>query len=514
MRRQIAPSMRWSTLESAMRALVPEAFGSDGRALNLVGPEWDTPGQPKDYCSPVDGTFLGTLPMMDPADARRAVRVAAAEGRAWGRVDLDERRRRVAECVGLLRRHRELIARLLVWEIGKPWKAATTDVDRCLDGVEWYLGELESMVAGRTPLGLVSNIASWNYPYSVLVHAVLVQVAAGNAVIAKTPTDGGLFALTVGLALARRCGLPVSLVSGAGGRLGEVLVRDPDVDCLAFVGGRNSGRDVFASLVNHDKRYVLEMEGVNAYGLWEFSDWAGFSAQLRKGWDYGKQRCTAYVRYVVQRRLFPHFLEAYLPVLRSLRIGNPVLVESAGAPLPDLDYGPLIHGRQALALRQLTDEALAGGAIALHAGALDPERFLAGQDTSAYLGPTALFGVPRASPLYFREPFGPVDTIVVVDQPEQLVSEMNISNGALVSTIATDDPAFAERVRHEVRGFKVGVNALRSRGDRDEVFGGLGESWKGCFVGGRHLVHAVTRGAPDERPYGNFRDYTRLPADR
>jgi len=64
-------------------------------------------------------------------------------------------------------------------------------------------------IAGSTPLGLISNIASWNCPYSVLMHAVIVQAIAGNAVIAKTPTDAGLFSLTIGFtwlaAVAYRC---------------------------------------------------------------------------------------------------------------------------------------------------------------------------------------------------------------------------------------------------------------------------------------------------------------------
>ena len=129
------------------------------------------------------------------------------------------------------------------------------------------------MLAGRTPLGLISNIASWNYPYSVLMHSVLVKALAGNAVIAKTPTDGGLFSLTIGFALARRCGLPVSLVSGSGGALSESLVRNQDVDALAFVGGKSSGRDIAASLYDRDKRYMLEMEGVNCNGIWDYSNY-------------------------------------------------------------------------------------------------------------------------------------------------------------------------------------------------------------------------------------------------
>jgi len=80
--------------------------------------------------------------------------------------------------------------------------------------------------------------------------------------------------------------------------------------------------------------------------------------------------------------------------------------------------------------------------------------------------------------------------------------------------VATDDPAVGRAISAELRAFKVGVNQMRSRGDRAESFGGIGQSWKGCFVGGEHLVRAVTLGPPSERLAGNFPDYTALPEER
>jgi acyl-CoA reductase-like NAD-dependent aldehyde dehydrogenase len=130
------------------------------------------------------------------------------------------------------------------------------------------------------------------------------------------------------------------------------------------------------------------------------------------------------------------------------------------------------------------------------------------------MAPIALLNVPRNCRLHHNEPFGPIDTIVIVDSIEELISEMNISNGNLVSSIATDDPKLGQMIAGELRAFKVGINRMRSRGDREEVFGGMGASWKGCFVGGKYLVEAVTVGAPGERLYGNFPDYTLLPEQR
>jgi acyl-CoA reductase-like NAD-dependent aldehyde dehydrogenase len=510
---QIASIADWAPLFQRFKAEVPEALTSDGRVLNLIEGEWKEPGFGRHYESPVDGRSLGRIPMIELEVARRAVRFAKAEAANWASLDLDRRRQQVALCLEGLRKQRELIALLLIWEIGKPYAQALTDIDRCISGVEWYIENIEGLLDGRTPVGLISNIASWNYPMSVLMHAVLAQVLAGNACISKTPTDGGLYALTLAHAIARRCGLPVSLVSGSGGQLSEALVRNEYVDCLAFVGGKTNGGVIASSLYDEKKRYMLEMEGVNAYGVWQFSDWPKLADQLKKGFDYGKQRCTAYVRYVVQRELFPRFLEMYLPVLRSLRYGNPVLVENENDPLPKLDFGPLINSKKVEELRVLYTEALGKGAISLFEGSNPDSMIFPHQDTSAYFAPTALLNIPRSSKLYHNEPFGPIDTIVVVDHLPELISEMNVSNGNLVSSIATDDPSIAKQVAEQSRSFKMGINTIRSRGDKDEVFGGIGQSWKGCFVGGKYLVLAVTQGAENEKLYGNFPSYTLLPLE-
>jgi acyl-CoA reductase-like NAD-dependent aldehyde dehydrogenase len=102
----------------------------------------------------------------------------------------------------------------------------------------------------------------------------------------------------------------------------------------------------------------------------------------------------------------------------------------------------------------------------------------------------------------------------VVDTQAELVAAMNVSNGSLVASIATDDAEMGDRVSEELLAFKVGINKPRSRGDREEVFGGLGASWKGAFVGGDLLVHALTYGpeGPDEELFGNFPSYSRLPS--
>jgi acyl-CoA reductase-like NAD-dependent aldehyde dehydrogenase len=507
----LKPGTSWSDTYARCVAIAPEAFDED-RVRNLWGGQWHRDGAPLSATSPIDGTAIAGPPMLSADTAEEAVRAAMIEHRAWREVPLPERAARVTVALDALTEHRDLLAMLLVWEIGKPWRTACADVDRCIDGVRWYMEEIGPMMEGRVPLdGPVSNIASWNYPMSVLAHAMLVQALAGNAVIAKTPTDGGLCCLTLAAALLKRAGLPITLVSGSGSALSPALVRAPEIGCVSFVGGRDTGAAVATALADVGKRHVLEQEGLNCWGVWEYGDFDTLSAQIRKTFDYAKQRCTAYPRFVVQRALFDRFLSAYLPAIQSVRFGHPLAVAAPDDPLPDLDFGPLINAAKAKELTGQVDEAIARGGVPLLRGSLDEAHLIDGQDTSAYFAPVSILGPPPRSPLFHAEPFGPVDTIVLVDTEAELLAAMNASNGALVATISCDDERTARRLAGEVRAFKVGINRPRSRGDREELFGGLGASWRGAFVGGRLLVHAVTQGPSGERLPGNFPDYTLLP---
>jgi acyl-CoA reductase-like NAD-dependent aldehyde dehydrogenase len=130
-------------------------------------------------------------------------------------------------------------------------------------------------------------------------------------------------------------------------------VRAPEIGCVSFVGGRDTGADVAHTVAGLGKRHILEQEGLNTWGVWDFSGRERLAAVIPKLFDYGKQRCTAYPRFVVQRSLFDAFLAAYLPAVRSVRVGHPLAVTDPADPLPELDFGPLINAAKA---KELTDQ--------------------------------------------------------------------------------------------------------------------------------------------------------------
>ena len=510
----LLPEAEWDTLKARLRSEFPEIIDDQGDVLNLMNGKWQEQGNKKLFSSCIDGTILGHYPMINANMCKDAVKYASQSHPDWRRLDLEKRKELIGKTVDEIEQYKKLIAYLLVWEIGKPYKQALDGVERCVSGLRWYIDNIDEMLGDREPVGLVSNIASWNYPISVLVHACLIQALCGNSIIAKTPSDGGLFSLSVCFALAHRNHLPFSLVSGSGGVLSEALVTHELVDCLSYVGGKSNGKAIAQALYKRDKRYMLEMEGVNSYGVWDFSDWDTLAKQIKSGFKYGKQRCTSYVRFVVQSHLLPDFLEMYLSVLKSLEYGHPLLVREGETEPPDLDFGPLINSRKASDANVMLSDAIGKGAAAIYQGKLDESKFLPHQDISAYFPPASLLNLPKNAILYHNEPFAPLDSVILVDSKEELVSEMNVSNGALVASIACDDATEAEEISHQLRGFKVGINAIKSRGDNEAPFGGIGESWKGCFVGGKYLVEAVTKGDPGEKLYGNFPEYTQLPYER
>jgi acyl-CoA reductase-like NAD-dependent aldehyde dehydrogenase len=506
----LKPGTSWSETYSRCLSAAPEAFGPD-HLRNLANGEWSDTGRRVPHLSPIDGTAMVGPSVVDAQTAVDAIHYACGTHRDWSRTPLRRRLDLVGEAVALMAAQRDLLALLLVHEIGKPWRLALADVDRCLDGVRWYIEVIEDQLAAfghpRGPLpGPVSNIASWNYPMSVQIHAELVQLLCGNAVVAKTPSQGGFHCLTLAHALLHRVGLPVTLLSGEGAEIGEALVRTPGIGAIAFVGGRATGRRAAISMADPRLRHIYEQEGLNALGVWDYSDWDTLTAQITKSFEYAKQRCTAYPRFVVQRGLFPDFYEAYRRGVAGVRFGNPLAVAAPDDPLPELTFGPVINAAKAARLRGQLDEALGGGAVPLHLGSLNDAWLPDDQDAGAYSPPACVLAPATSWSLHHSEPFGPLDSVVIVDSEAELIGAMNISNGSLVATISTDDLDFAEQLRTQIQAFKVGINTLRSRGDREEVFGGLGQSWNGAFVGGELLVQALTYGpdGPDEDLYGNY----------
>ena len=193
---------------------------------------------------------------------------------------------------------------------------------------------------------------------------MLVQALAGNAVIAKTPTDGGLACLTLACALAAREGLPITLVSGSGAELSPALVRSPEIGCVSFVGGRDTGGRVATAVADLGKRHILEQEGLNCWGIWKYGDWEPLTAadpqdlRLRQAALHGLPPLRGPAR-AVRTSSWPRTCRPSAASGSATRWPW----SAPDDPLPELDFGPLINDAKAKELADQIDEAMAAGAV-------------------------------------------------------------------------------------------------------------------------------------------------------
>ncbi len=138
---QLKSGTSWADTYARCILAAPEAFAAD-RLLNLVRGGWQAVGVPGEHTTPIDGSPIPGPPRVGIEEATAAVEFAIAEHHSWSKTPLDERAARVSAAVDALADQRDLLALLLVWEIGKPWRLACADVDRALDGVRWYLDKI------------------------------------------------------------------------------------------------------------------------------------------------------------------------------------------------------------------------------------------------------------------------------------------------------------------------------------------------------------------------------------
>ena len=511
------PGTSWSEIYSKCVSAAPEAFGPE-HLRNLTRGNWSDTGRRVPHVSPIDGSPMVGPSIVDARFAVEAVEYTSGAHQDWSRIPLDQRRELVSEALELLTAERDLLALLLVWEIGKPWRLALADVDRCLDGVRWYVEEIERQLGGfghrRDPLpGPVSNIASWNYPMSVQVHAELVQLLAGNAVVAKTPEPGRLPLPDPGPrphAPGRPAGDPAL---GRGppsrrgahpqrGHRGPGLRRRPG---QRAAGRRLPGRHAAGATCSSRRASTPGASGTSPSGHL-------LAQHLRKGFEYAKQRCTAYPRFVVQRRLF-HRLPGRLPAGRGevVRFGHPLAVADRRRPFPRprLRSGHPRHQGRTTCAGQLDEARDAVAASRCYRGSSATAAcFLDAQDDRAPTWPPAC--VLAAGH-------------VVVAPPRRAVRPARLGGPRRHRGRAGGGHERQQRLpgrhhRHRRPGLRRAGRRGSSRPSRSastrraagatarRSSAGSGQSWKGAFVGGDLLVQAVTYGpnGADEDLYGNY----------
>ncbi len=395
---------------------------------------------PLSIVSPVDGSSISVGSYLSFVEASERLARAEVAQRTF-------RKTSVVERVALLRRFLDAFdaradenARQVSIAMGKPlaqakgeiagmrartealcWQAPLTLADQTLPAKD----RLERFIR-REPLGVVLDIAAWNYPYVVAINVVAPAVLAGNAVLIKhAPQTAWVEHDTVQELLATR-------------RIAHV----------GFTGSVRGGQEVYSRVAATGFASCgLEMGGKDAAIVLEDADVTQTAVSLCDGAFYNAgQSCCAVERIYVPQKMLGAFVEAFVTETHRLKLGNPL---EEGTTL-----GPVVSESAARRIDDQVDCAVSGGAKVVS----DPRMFYATKASPCYLAPRVLTNVDHTMDLMTEESFGPVIGIMPYGSEGEAIRLANDSRYGLTASIWTKDQERALAVADQLEVGTVYMN--------------------------------------------------------
>jgi acyl-CoA reductase-like NAD-dependent aldehyde dehydrogenase len=446
----------------------------------------------------VDDPFTGEvaceLPLATEAAAMAAVDRAAAAQRAFARTPVRERAALVTRFAEALVARREEVARDISRQMGKPIAEARGEVGTCAARALHLASIAEETLAderlpekagferfiAREPLGVVVDVAPWNYPLLTAVNVVAAAVLAGNAVVLKhsgrTPQCAGHFARAF-----REAGAPEGLVEPlvAGHAVVAKVLARPEVGLAALTGSNAAGREVHRAAAARLLPVVLELGGKDAAYVAEDADLPFAAPNLAEGAFYNAgQSCCGVKRVYVHRKVHGDFLAALLEAAKAWVPGDPSRDETT--------FGPLATPDAADGLARQVDEARARGARVLTGG----ERATVSGRGRFFL-PTIVEGARRDLSIVQEESFGPVVVVERVEDDAEAVRRVNDSRYGLSASLWTRSEARAVALGRQLAAGTVFMNRCDYL---DPALPWVG--WKESGLGlslSRHGLLALTR---------------------
>lgn len=428
-----------------------------------------------------------------------AVARATAAQRVWARLGVTDRAAALLRLHDLVLARREALMGLVADATGKSRRDAFLEVAAVLTVARFYgyaapgmLRPRRRSVSGvfvpgflagverRVPVGVVANVAAWNFPLVFLFGDTVPALVAGNAVVLKPDPRSDRVAAAV-VSLCAEAGVPdglVGLVCGGTAELGEALI--DAVDHVLFTGSTRVGRLVAERAGRNLTGVTLELGGKNAMYVAADADLdAAAEAAVRDCFSAMGQVCTSTERLYVDHAVRDEFVRNFVDRTAALRVG----------PGPDADLGRLTTPEHLAGVDAHVREAVEAGAHLLVGGHPRPDL------GPAFYAPTALGDVAPGSRVLVEETFGPVVVIDGVAGDDDAVRRMNAGKAGLMASIWTRDVRRGRGLAARVRAGTVIVNETYqvAWGSPGLPIGGMGTSGLGRRFG-PHGLREVTRG--------------------
>ena len=417
-----------------------------------------TSGKTFESINPANGEVLTEVQAASKNDVDLAVASAQQGQKAWAAMTAMQRSRILRRAVDILRHRNDELAELETLDTGKPISETRyVDIVTGADVLEYYAGLVPALEGSqiplressfaytrREPLGVVVGIGAWNYPIQIALWKSAPALAAGNAMIFKPSEITPLTALKLA-EIYTEAGLPdgvFNVLNGAGHEVGAWLTEHVGIEKISFTGGTVTGKRVMASASSSTlKEVTMELGGKSPLIIFDDAnlDRAADVAMMANFYSSG-QVCTNGTRVFVHRSQLTEFEQKIVERVKRTRMGEPSNEHT--------NFGPLVSFAHMDKVLNYIELGKKEGARLLVGGARVTEGALA---KGNYVQATVFTDCTDDMTICREEIFGPVMSILVYDDEDEVIRRANDTDYGLAAGVMTQDLSRAHRVIHQLQ---------------------------------------------------------------
>jgi succinate-semialdehyde dehydrogenase / glutarate-semialdehyde dehydrogenase len=432
--------------------------------------------------NPATGEVVKTFTALTDAQVDDKIAKAAKVFQSFRKTSFADRARWMMKAGEILQADKETLGRLMTLEMGKTVGSAIAEAEKCAGACRYYAEHAESFIKDEVietaasksyihyqPLGIVLVVMPWNYPLWQVFRFIAPGLMAGNVGLLKHASNVPQSALKIEEILTR-AGFPDGVFQTLliGASQVDRILNDPRIAAATLTGSEQAGIQVGVSAAKRIKKVVLELGGSDPFIVMPSANLedalaTGVKARvLNNG-----QSCIAAKRFIVHEQIADQFEKEFVRRMQSLKVGDPCDAKTDVGPLANADAVQDLHADVQKTV-QAGAKVLTGGCPPAGPGYFYP--------------PTVLTNIPKDSPAYREEFFGPVASVFRVKNIDEAIALANDVRFGLGASAWTNDPAERERFISDLEAGMVFINQMVASDPR-VPFGGVKASGHGRELG-------------------------------